>query len=118
MAGRAKTETFSPVDATWLRMDTATNIMMITGVMMFDEPLDVGRLKDVVAHRLLRHDRFRQRVAWPALPLGRPRWRTDPHFDLDARIHRIALPRPGDMDALQALVGAPMSLPLDAHKPL
>ncbi len=118
MAGRAKTETFSPVDATWLRIDTPTNIMMITGVMMFDESLDVGRLKEVAAQRLLRHERFRQRVVGPALAVWRPRWRTDPHFDLDARIHRIALPRPGDMDALQALVGAPMSLPLDAHKPL
>lgn len=118
MASRIKSESFSPVDATWLRMDTPTNIMMITGVMMFDEPLDVGRLKEVVTLRLLRHDRFRQRVEWPALALGRPRWRADPHFDLDAHIHRIALPQPGDMAALQALVGDLMSISLDAHKPL
>lgn len=118
MAYRMKSELFSPVDATWLRMDTPTNIMMITGVMMFDEPLDIGRLKEVVTQRLMRHDRFRQRVAWPALSLGRPRWRTDPHFDLAAHIHRIALPQPGDMAALPELVGDLMSLPLDPHKPL
>ena len=31
----------SRVDTAWLRMERPTNLMMITGVMMFDEPLDI-----------------------------------------------------------------------------
>lgn len=118
MATRIKRETFSPVDATWLRMDTPTNLMMITGVMMFAEPIDIGRFKEVISQRLLRHERFRQRVRQPVLPLGLPRWETDPHFDLNAHVHRIALPQPGDMSALQELVGDMMSCALDPNKPL
>ncbi len=118
MAPRIKRETFAPVDAAWLRMDTPTNLMMITGVMMFAEPIDIVRLKEVASHRLLRHERFRQRVRLPLLPLGLPTWETDPHFDLNAHIHRIALPQPGDMRALQELVGDMMSCALDPNKPL
>ncbi len=118
MATRIRRETFAPVDAAWLRMDTPTNLMMITGVMMFAEPIDIVRLKEVVSHRLLRHERFRQRVRQPVLPLGLPSWETDPHFDLNAHIHRIALPHPGDMSALQELVGDMMSCALDPNKPL
>lgn len=118
MAPRIKRETFAPVDAAWLRMDTPTNLMMINGVMMFAEPIDIVRLKEVVLHRLLRHERFRQRVRQPALPMGLPTWETDPHFDLNAHIHRMALPQPGDMTALQELVGDMMSCTLDPNKPL
>ncbi len=118
MATRIRRETFAPVDAAWLRMDRPTNLMMITGVMMFAEPIDLVRLKEVVSHRLLRHERFRQRVRQPVLPLGLPTWETDPHFDLNAHIHRIALPQPGDMTALQELVGDMMSCALDPNKPL
>lgn len=118
MAPRIKRETFAPVDAAWLRMDTPTNLMMINGVMMFAEPIDIVRLKEVVSYRLLRHERFRQRVRQPALPLGLPTWETDPHFDLNAHVHRIALPQPGDMTALQELVGDMMSCALDPNKPL
>ncbi|MGQ9839483.1 MAG: wax ester/triacylglycerol synthase domain-containing protein [Anaerolineae bacterium] len=91
---------------------------MITGVMMFAEPIDIGRFKETISQRLLRHERFRQRVRQPVLPLGLPRWETDPHFDLNAHVHRIALPQPGDMSALQELVGDMMSCALDPNKPL
>lgn len=115
---RLRREIFSPVDAAWLRMDSPTNMAMITGVMMFDEPLDLARLKAVITDRLLRYPRFRQRVREPLLPLGLPRWEPDPHFDLAAHLHRIALPPPGDVYALQELVGDFMGTPLDFTKPL
>ena len=118
MAGLGRRETLSPVDAAWFRMDTPTNMAMITGVMMFSEPLDVWRLKQVVEYRLLQHDRFRQRVHQPLLGVRRPSWEIDPHFDLNAHIRHIALPAPGDVSALQALVGDLMGTPLDPTKPL
>ncbi len=118
MAGWRKREPLSLVDAAWLHMDRPTSMAMITGVMMLDEPLDIDRFKEVLERSLLRHQRFRQRVHEPRLALGLPSWEVDPHFDLDAHVHHIALPRPGGVAALQTLVGDLMSTPLDFTKPL
>lgn len=118
MPGFSKREILSPVDAAWFHMDTPTNMAMITGVMMFGERLDIWRLKEVVEHRLLQHERFRQRVRQSPLGLRRPSWEIDPHFDLNAHIRHIALPEPGDVRTLQSLVGDLMGTPLDPTKPL
>lgn len=118
MAVALKRESFSPVDAAWLRMDRPTNTMMITGVMMFDRPLDMARVKETIATRMLRYDRFRQRVREAPLGMTLPHWEEDPHFDINAHIHRVALPAPGDMTALQDLVSDLMSQPLDYTRPL
>ena len=118
MPGFSKREILSPVDAAWFHMDTPTNMAMITGVMMFGERLDIWRLKEVVEHRLLQHERFRQRVRQSLLGLRRPSWEIDPHFDLNAHIRHIALPEPGDVSTLQSLVGDLMGTPLDPTKPL
>ncbi len=118
MTTRLKRTSFSPVDATWLRMDRLTNKMMITGVMMFEQPLDFARVREIVDTRMLRHDRFRQRVRETPLGLILPAWEDDPHFDINAHLHRVALPAPGDMAALQALVSDLMSTPLDYTRPL
>ena len=115
---RRRSEYFSPVDAISLHSDEPTNLTMITGVMTFDGALDVERLKATLESRLLaRYGRFRQRVQEPRL-LGLPRWVDDPTFDLEAHVHRIGLPGPGDQAALQALVSDLMSTQLDYSKPL
>jgi diacylglycerol O-acyltransferase len=115
---RQRSEPFSPADAVILRMDEPTAMMMITGVMTFDSALDVERLKATLESRLLaRYARFRQRVRGPAL-IGMPRWEDDPHFDLEAHIHHIGLPAPGDQQALQGLVSDLMSTPLNPSVPL
>jgi len=117
MAAR-RTEAFSSADAAWLRMEDPTNLMMITGVLMFDEPLDVARLYRVIEERLLVFDRFRMRVKPERSPNAPPEWELDPYFNLSAHIHRIALPAPGGKRELQALVSDLMSTPLDFSKPL
>ncbi|GIW01426.1 wax ester/triacylglycerol synthase family O-acyltransferase [Roseiflexus sp.] len=117
MAAR-RTEAFSSADTAWLRMEDPTNLMMITGVLMFDEPLDVARLHRVIEERLLVFDRFRMRVKPGRSPNALPEWEIDPYFNLHAHIHRIALPAPGGKRELQALVSDLMSTPLDFSKPL
>lgn len=111
-------EEMSNVDAAWLRMELPNNLMMITGVFIFDEPLDFERFRTVLEQRFLCFERFRQRVVEPRLGLGSPRWELDPQFDISNHIHHIALPSPGDQQALQALVSDLMSTPLDYTKPL
>ena len=111
-------ENMSTVDTAWLHMERPTNLMMITGIMTFDAPLDLQRLKALFEQRLLRFDRFRQRVVDPQRPLRGPRWELDPYFDLNAHVRRIALPAPGDKAALENLVSDLMSTTLDFSKPL
>ena len=111
-------QNLSPVDAAWLRMEDPTNLMMVTGLLVFDQQVDARRLRTTLERRLLPLERFRQRVHESALGILPPRWDEDENFDLDAHLHRIALPAPGDQAALQALVGDLMSTPLDMSKPL
>ena len=108
----------SNVDAAWPRMEDPTNLMMVTGILVFEEPLDHRRVRSLLEKRLLVFDRFRQRVVEAPFGIGPPRWVDDRHFDLDAHLHRVALPAAGDQAALQELVGDLMSTPLDMSKPL
>ncbi|MEN9935698.1 MAG: hypothetical protein RLZZ387_2277 [Chloroflexota bacterium] len=117
MAAR-RTEPFSNVDAAWLHMEDPTNLMMITGVLMFDAPLDFERFKSVIERRLLRFERFRMRIANPNQRSEAPRWELDPHFNLRSHVHRIALPPPGDQHTLQELASDLMSTRLDFARPL
>lgn len=111
-------EMMSLVDKAWLHMEQPVNLMMITGVMIFDEPLDVATVRRVAEERLLRFDRFRQRLVGADASVGTPYWELDPHFDINAHIHHIALPAPGDQATLEALVSDLASTPLDFSKPL
>lgn len=108
----------SNVDAAWLKMEDPTNLMMVSGIMTFAQPVDIDYLRDLIQYRLLQFRRFRQRVVRPSLPLAPPYWEDDPNFNLDSHIHRIALPAPGDQAALQEVASDLMSTPLDFSKPL
>ncbi len=111
-------ETFHSVDAAWLHMDAPANMVMIAGLAVFDEVVDYARLRDVLEQQLLRFCRFRQRVREPLLPVGLPTWEPDPHFDLDAHVHRVALPEPADWATLCELVEDLLRTPLPPGKPL
>ena len=63
---RKRAEPMSNVDAAWLHMEDPTNLMMVTGLMLFDEPLEFERLKAMLKQRWLRFERFSQRVVEPA----------------------------------------------------
>ncbi len=105
----------SSVDTAWLRMDSTTNLMMIVGVMMFETPLDVPRLKHVLQGRLLVYPRFRQYVVDDGMSAH---WIDDESFDIDAHLHRVRLPGAGGERELQAMVADLASERLDKGKPL
>lgn len=114
----AKIAPLSNVDAAWLKMEDPTNLMMVTGVMTFRRPVDMGHFRALIETRFLTFERFRQRIGKSRVPFTPPYWEADPHFNLDAHLHRLALPQPGDKAALQELVSDMMSTPLDFSKPL
>lgn len=103
-------------DSFWLRMDHPTNLMMINGVMLFDQPVDYARLRAVIQDRVLPIPRFQERVIVPRR--GTPRWEPYPSFDLDDHLVRTKLPAPADEAALRDLVSRKMSQALDFARPL
>jgi len=108
----------SNADAGWLQMESPTNPMMIAGFFEFEQPMDFERLRATIEHRLLRFERFKQRIVKPRVALHQYYWETDPHFELDSHLHRMALPAPGDLAALKAAANDLASTPLDLSRPL
>lgn len=105
----------SRVDHAWLRMERPTNLMMISGVMMFETPVDINRLKKVIKDRFMAYPRFRQKVVETATGTF---WQEDPDFDLDWHVRLSALPGKADKFALERFVSLLASTPLDKTKPL
>src|SRR5689334_8426772 len=68
-----------------------------------------------IAHERLSRTvpRFRQKVVDPLLPIGRPSWTVDEHFQLDYHLRRVALPTPGSerqlLDHVASLAMTPLS---------
>ncbi|RLE36168.1 MAG: wax ester/triacylglycerol synthase family O-acyltransferase [Acidobacteria bacterium] len=115
--GFGKGEPLSNVDAAWLHMEDRTNLMVITAVMAFHEPLDFNDVKTIIEDRFLCYDRFRQRVVEGG-PLTGPRWVDDEHFNLKSHLIRLGLPKPAGKAELEELVSSLASAPLDPTKPL
>ena len=105
----------SSVDTAWLHMDSTTNLMMIVGVMTFDTPLSLARLKTLLEGRLLVYPRFRQYVVDDGMTAH---WVDDDKFDLDAHVRRVRLPGAGGERELQSMVADLASERLDKGKPL
>ena len=72
-----RSERLSSVDTAWLRMEDPTNLMMVTGVLVFDQPLNFARLRQTIEQRLLSFDRFHQQVVDAD---GTPHWQDRPTF--------------------------------------
>jgi len=107
------------LDAEFLYAEDDDAPLHIGCICTFEGPVpsraEVARL---FAAKLARVPRYRKRVRFVPLELGRPVWADDPHFDLAYHVRRTALPEPGDDAALRALIGRVMSQRLDRERPL
>lgn len=116
---RPRREPMSLVDTAWLRMERPTNPMMITGVLMLDEPMTLEKFKKLVSKRFLAYPRFRQKAV--DTPAGAA-WLEDQDFDLDWHVRMTALPGRSDSKsekkAFERFVSQMASTPLDKSKPL
>ncbi|MCY7312601.1 MAG: wax ester/triacylglycerol synthase family O-acyltransferase [Pseudoxanthomonas sp.] len=116
---KPRREPMSRVDTAWLRMERPTNPMMITGVLMLDEPMTLQKLKQVVRKRFLSYPRFLQKAV--DTPTGAS-WVEDENFDLDWHVRITALPGRSDpkseKKAFERFVSQLASSPLDKSKPL
>jgi len=110
-----ETERMSAVDAAWLRMDRPANLMMIVGVVVFDSRVDFRRFRRTIGQRFLKFPRFRCRAVQDTVSA---RWETDPDFDLDQHVTRIALPAPAGQAELESLVSRLAGTDLDRRRPM
>lgn len=111
----AHSERMSPVDATWLRMDRPTNLMVILGVMKLAGPVKPAALEKALGERLLAYRRFRQKAEQRP---GGVWWVDDRHFDLSRHMHHVRLPGAAGDAELEHFVGELASVPLDPSIPL
>src|SRR6478735_3238497 len=110
-------ERMSKVDTAWLRMDSASNLMMIIGVWTLRPGIRYADLCARMEERLLQYDRFRQRVEDDATGM---RW-VDHDVAIREHVVREALPRRragGPQAALQERIAELAMEPLDRRRPL
>src|SRR5436190_1651919 len=109
----------SPMDASFLHIEGPMNPMHIGGVSIFEGPAPpFERLEEMVAGKLGLVPRYRQKVRFVPLGLGRPVWVDDPHFNLAYHLRHSALPPPGSDDQLRRTAARIFAQRLDRGKPL
>jgi WS/DGAT/MGAT family acyltransferase len=107
------------MDASFLHIEGPNNPMHIGGVSIFEGPApEFERLEEMVAGKLGLVPRYRQKVRFVPLGLGRPVWVDDPHFNLAFHLRHSALPPPGDFDQLRRTAARIFAQRLDRDKPL
>ncbi|GAB4035529.1 MAG: wax ester/triacylglycerol synthase family O-acyltransferase [Rubrivivax sp.] len=114
----AVAERMSRVDTAWLRMDNDVNLMMIVGVWLLEPAITLEALRERVADKLLKYDRFRQKAVHDAMGAL---WVEDEDFDLGHHVLPVALdvaPGESERSALQRLCGELAMTPLDPARPL
>lgn len=118
MIATPRKEALTRADTAWLHAEAPTNHFVVTTLALVDRGPDVDRLKSVLRHRIAIHPRLRQVVADPPVPFATPNWVAATDFDLDAHIHRVALPDPAGKAELAAFIADLVGQPLDFDRPL
>jgi diacylglycerol O-acyltransferase / wax synthase len=109
----------SSQDASFLHLEDDVSHMHIGSIAVLEGPPPAyDQLAEHVRCKLPEVPRYRQRVHFLPLALGRPVWVDDPHFNLGYHLRRTALPEPGGDEELRLLIGRVMSQQLDRSKPL
>jgi len=114
----------SPLDASFLHLETPNTHMHIGGVAVFEKgPLGSGEklykaLVRAIEPRLDLMPRYRQKLAFVPLSLDVPVWVDDDDFDISRHVLRAALPAPGGDAELADFVARVFSRPLDRRRPL
>ena len=111
-------ERMSKVDTAWLRMDSASNLMMIVGVWTLKPQVSYDALSERVEGTLLKFRRFKQRVVEDSAGAT---WVDDKNFDISKHIVVEKLPKVAkglEQAALQDCVAALAMQQLDPRRPL
>lgn len=110
----------SPQDQMFLLLERRNQPMHVGGLQLLRPPADAGpdyvpNLAEFLRGHVTATPPFNQRLQ---RRFGTWFWTEDEEFDLDAHFRHLALPRPGRIRELLALVSQLHSAPLDRAKPL
>ncbi len=112
----------SALDALFLYMETPETPMHVASLTIFKPSGPQADLFERFrAHTAARLDllpSYRRRLEPTPLGLDHPAWIVEDKVDLDYHIRHEALPKPGGMAELRALVGQLHAVPLDRKRPL
>ncbi len=110
-------EPMSNVDTAWLRMDSNENLMVINGLLFFDEPMTQAEFRNILEQRLIaQHKRFRQR---PVEQFGHYYWQELKHLDMNYHLTSLEVESGSNEDeALRRKVSTMIPEPLDSKHPL
>ncbi|HUO71507.1 MAG TPA: wax ester/triacylglycerol synthase family O-acyltransferase [Solirubrobacteraceae bacterium] len=107
------------MDASFVHLETPNNPMHIGGVSVFEgPPPPFERLEEMVASKLDVVPRYRQKIRFVPLGLGRPVWVEDPYFNLSYHVRHTAIPAPGTEAILRRTAARIFAQHLDRSKPL
>jgi WS/DGAT/MGAT family acyltransferase len=113
----------APQDAAFLMGETTAQPTHVAGLAIYEPPPGadpdyVSRLhQELLGHNEI-HPRLRLRPADPVGILGNVWWTEERDIDLEYHVRLAALPRPGRVGELQALVSRLHGHSLDRHHPL
>lgn len=113
-------QALSPTDSAFLWMETRNQPMHVAGLNIYTPPKDaepdyVGRLLKEWSKHLQALPPFNRR---PVLRLGLWYWEEDNAFDLDYHLRHLALPHPGRIRELLAMVSRLHGNLMDRNRPL
>jgi diacylglycerol O-acyltransferase / wax synthase len=112
-------ERLTALDVSFLTNESASAHMHVGGILIFEGPPPAyDDLLEHVRSRLHLVPRFRQKLAYPPVPTGRPFWVDDPAFNLEYHLRHSALPSPGSEEQLRRMAARVFSQQLDRTKPL
>lgn len=119
---RARPNQLSDADGVFLSFDSPVAPSCIAGLSIVEaeEATDFSfdRFLGVLSERIALVDRFRWKLKEVPFGLDHAYWVEAEDFDPADHVQRIALPAPGDREALAALIGFLHGLPLDRSRPL
>lgn len=112
-----------PLDAMFLASETREHPMHVGGLHIFRLPDGAPPEYVQTLHRRLLEctelaPMYRRKPAWPGPVLGALSWADDDDVDLEYHVRLSALPRPGRVRELLALVSRLHGSLLDRHRPL
>ena len=113
-----ESDRLSALDAAFLFLERSNQRMYIGCIAELERAIGLDELLDVLGERLVPLERFRQRPARARFDLAWPTWEDDPSFDLRRHVRHVALPPPGDEQALRHVVETLFSAPLLPDRPL
>jgi len=113
-------QALSPTDSAFLWMETRNQPMHVAGLSIYTPPPGSG--PDYVSKLLAEWGKYLQAVApfnlRPVLRMGLWYWEEDTEFELDYHLRHLALPQPGRIRELLAMVSRLHGNLLDRNRPL